>query len=214
MSIKLADNIIALRKQNGFSQEDFAEKIGVSRQAVSSWERGIATPDVETLNALAKLFDVDLSSLINGESFERKKSKDTAPYRTALLIASIVLMITHFILAFLGKIEIFPVVLIPGVLVSLSVLIHFVFRHTTAQNDFSIIAGFDKKKDNVEIVKKQLATIDLLNLAVVVFFNILFFFMYSSPKEGQLVGSLVFFSAYFLTFITIVVGVNIKIKSR
>ena len=84
MSIKLADNIIALRKQNGFSQEDFAEKIGVSRQAVSSWDRGIATPDVETLNALAKLFDVDLSSLINGESFERKKSKDTAPYRTAL----------------------------------------------------------------------------------------------------------------------------------
>ena len=79
MSIKLADNIIALRKQNGFSQEEFAEKIGVSRQAVSSWERGIATPDVETLNALAKLFDVDLSSLINGESFERKKSKDTAP---------------------------------------------------------------------------------------------------------------------------------------
>ena len=214
MSIKLADNIIALRKQNGFSQEEFAEKIGVSRQAVSSWERGIATPDVETLNALAKLFDVDLSSLINGESFERKKSKDTAPYRTALLIASIVLMITHFILAFLGKIEIFPVVLIPGVLVSLSVLIHFVFRHTTAQNDFSIIAGFDKKKDNVEIVKKQLATIDLLNLAVVVFFNILFFFMYSSPKEGQLVGSLVFFGANFLTFITIVVGVNIKIKSR
>lgn len=214
MSIKLADNIIALRKQNGFSQEEFAEKIGVSRQAVSSWERGIATPDVETLNALAKLFDVDLSSLINGESFERKKSKDTAPYRTALLIASIVLMITHFILAFLGKIEIFPVVLIPGVLVSLSVLIHFVFRHTTAQNDFSIIAGFDKKKDNVEIVKKQLATIDLLNLAVVVFFNILFFFMYSSPKEGRLVGSLVFFGAYFLTFITIVVGVNMKIKSR
>lgn len=40
MSIKLADNIIALRKQNGFSQEEFAEKIGVSRQAVSSWERG------------------------------------------------------------------------------------------------------------------------------------------------------------------------------
>lgn len=214
MSIKLADNIIALRKQNGFSQEEFAEKIGVSRQAVSSWERGIATPDVETLNALAKLFDVDLSSLINGESFERKKSKDTEPYRTALLIASIVLMITHFILAFLGKIEIFPVVLIPGVLVSLSVLIHFVFRHTTAQNDFSIIAGFDKKKDNVEIVKKQLATIDLLNLAVVVLFNILFFFMYSSPKEGRLVGSLVFFGAYFLTFITIVVGVNMKIKSR
>ena len=214
MSITLADNITVLRKQQGLSQEELAEKIGVSRQAVSSWERGIATPDVETLNTLAKLFDVDLSSLISGESFERKKPKDTAQYRTALLIASIVLMITHFTLAFLDKIEIFPVVLIPGVLVSLSVLIHFVFRHTTAQNDFSIIAGFDKKKDNAEIVKKQLATIDLLNLAFVVFFNVLFFFMYSSPEEGRLVGSLILLGAYCLTFITIVAGVNIKIKSR
>lgn len=214
MRITLAENIIALRKRQGLSQEELAERIGVSRQAVSNWERGIATPDLGTLDTLAKLFDVDVSSLIYGKSFEQKKPKDTAPYRTVLLIASIVLMITHFILAFLGKIEIFPVVLIPGVLVSLSLLIHFVFRHTAAQNDFSIIAGFDKKKDHAEIVKKQLDTIDLLNLAVAVFLNVLFFIIYSSPKEGRLAGSFIFLGAYFLTFITIVVGVNIKIKSR
>ena len=214
MSKNLADNIVTLRKKHGLSQEQFAEKISVSRQTVSNWERGIAVPDVETLNLIAKLFDTDLSAIVNGENSGTEKQKDTLRHRTALLLASAALMIVHFILAFSGKIYMFPVVIVPGLLVGLSALIHFAFRHTTAQNDFSIIAGFDKKKDNVEIVKKQLATIDLLNLAVVVFFNILFFFMYSSPKEGQLVGSLVFFGAYFLTFITIVVGVNIKIKSR
>ena len=214
MSKNLADNIVTLRKKHGLSQEQFAEKISVSRQTVSNWERGIAVPDVETLNLIAKLFDTDLSAIVNGENSGTEKQKDTLRHRTALLLASAALMIVHFILAFSGKIYMFPVVMVPGLLVGLSALIHFAFRHTTAQNDFSIIAGFDKKKDNVEIVKKQLATIDLLNLAVVVLFNILFFFMYSSPKEGRLVGSLVFFGAYFLTFITIVVGVNIKIKSR
>lgn len=156
MSKKLADSIISLRRKHGFSQEQLAEKIGVTRQAISNWERGTAAPDVETLNLIAKLFDTDLLAIINGESNEQEKAKDTIPHRTALLIAIIVLMIVHFLLAFLNKIEMIQVVLVPGVLVVLSVLIHFIFRHVTAQNDFSIIAGFDKKKDNVETVKNNL----------------------------------------------------------
>ena len=214
MSKKLADSIISLQRKHGFSQEQLAEKIGVTRQAISNWERGTATPDVETLNLIAKLFDMDLLAIINGESNEQEKAKDTIPHRTALLIAIIVLMIVHFLLAFLNKIEMIQVVLVPGVLVVLSVLIHFIFRHVTAQNDFSIIAGFDKKKDNVETVKKQLATIDLLNLAVVLFINVLFFAMYTGPKEGYLIGSLIFLSTYFIMIIIIIVGVNLKIKTR
>ncbi len=214
MNKKFADNMIALRKKAGLSQEQFAERIGVSRQTVSNWERGMANPDVEMLEIISKTFEVDLSTIISGESVEQEKVKKTILYRTVLLIAAIVLMAVHFVLAFFEKIELFPVVLIPGVLVALSVLIHFIFRHVTAQNDFSIIAGFDKKEDNIEIVKKQLATIDLLNLAVVVFFNVLFFAMYAGPREGQIVSSIFFFGAYFLTFIIIVVGVNLKIKSR
>ena len=214
MSKKLADSIISLQRKHGFSQEQLAEKIGVTRQAISNWERGTAAPDVETLNLIAKLFDTDLLAIINGESNEQEKAKDTIPHRTALLIAIIVLMIVHFLLAFLNKIEMIQVVLVPGVLVVLSVLIHFIFRHVTAQNDFSIIAGFDKKKDNVETVKKQLATIDLLNLAVVLFINVLFFAMYTGPKEGYLIGSLIFLSTYFIMIIIIIVGVNLKIKTR
>lgn len=45
MSKKLADSIISLRRKHGFSQEQLAEKIGVTRQAISNWERGTATPD-------------------------------------------------------------------------------------------------------------------------------------------------------------------------
>lgn len=81
MSKNLADNIVALRKKHGLSQEQVAEKIGVTRQAVSNWECRIATPDVETLGLIAKLFDTDLTALVNGESTaaaaEKPKDKMT-----------------------------------------------------------------------------------------------------------------------------------------
>ena len=77
MSKNLADNIVALRKKHGLSQEQFAEKIGVTRQAVSNWERRIATPDVETLDLIAKLFDTDLTAMVNGESKGTEKRCDT-----------------------------------------------------------------------------------------------------------------------------------------
>ena len=76
MSKNLADNIVALRKKHGLSQEQFAEKIGVTRQAVSNWERRIAMPDVETLDLIAKIFDADLTALVNGESTAAEKPKD------------------------------------------------------------------------------------------------------------------------------------------
>lgn len=214
MGQNLADNIVALRKKYGLSQEQVAEKIGVSRQAVSNWERGTAVPNIETLDLIAKLFDTDLSTMVNGENSGTEKPKDMPRYRTVLLFASAALMIVHFVFAFVGRINLFPVVMVPGVLMGISTLVHFIFRHAAAQNDFSVIAGYDKKKDNVEIVKKQLATIDLFNLAVVLLFHILFFAMYTSPEDGQHIGSLILLGVYVLTLVAIVVGVNLKMKSR
>lgn len=214
MNQVLAENIVSLRKKQGMSQEQLAEKLNVSRQAVSNWERGIAVPDVETLTLLAQLFDTDLTTMVNGESGKAEGAKDTLHSRTLLLILSAALLIVHLVLAFTGKVAFFPVVLVPGFLVGMSIIIHFAFRHTTAQNDFSIIAGYDKKKDNAEIVKKQLTTIDLLNLATVLLFQLMFFMVYATPRESQHICGLYLFGAYILTFVIIVVGVNLKMKSR
>ena len=49
----LAENLYALRRKSGLSQEQLAEKIGVSRQAVSKWEGGQSTPELEKLKALS-----------------------------------------------------------------------------------------------------------------------------------------------------------------
>lgn len=59
------DNLYALRKSKGISQDEFAESLGVSRQAVSKWERNEAYPDTENLIAIAKFFNVKIDDLIN-----------------------------------------------------------------------------------------------------------------------------------------------------
>lgn len=146
MSKNLADNIVALRKKHGLSQEQFAEKIGVTRQAVSNWERRIATPDVETLDLIAKLFDTDLTAMVNGESTGTEKPRDTLRYRRVLLLASAALTAVHFVLAFSGRIPMFPVVIAPGVLLGISLLIHFVFSIPPHRMTFLSLQGLTRKK--------------------------------------------------------------------
>lgn len=66
----LSENIQTLRKINEMSQEQVAESLGVSRQAVAKWESGEAQPDLAKCSALAKLFDVTLDELVNYDSKE------------------------------------------------------------------------------------------------------------------------------------------------
>lgn len=61
----LADNLIALRKLNAMSQEELAEKVGVSRQTLSKYETGESLPDIEKCKALADAFGVTLDDLVN-----------------------------------------------------------------------------------------------------------------------------------------------------
>ena len=58
------NNLKFFRKKNGYTQEQIAEKIGVSRQAVAKWERGEALPDIENVIALADVYEVTVDSLV------------------------------------------------------------------------------------------------------------------------------------------------------
>ena len=60
------DKLIELRKRNNMSQLELAEALNVSRQAVSRWETGTATPSSEKLIELSRLYDVSLDELVNG----------------------------------------------------------------------------------------------------------------------------------------------------
>lgn len=68
----LRDNLIMLRNIQGYSQEEVAEKIGISRQAYAKWESGKTIPDIEKSKLLAELYGVTIDSLIKTEEVEGK----------------------------------------------------------------------------------------------------------------------------------------------
>ena len=65
MTIEIADRLLKLRKKSGLSQEELADKLGISRQSVSKWERAEASPDTDNLICLAKIYGVSLDELLS-----------------------------------------------------------------------------------------------------------------------------------------------------
>ena len=70
----IADRIQSLRKSKGMSQEELADKVGVSRQAVSKWESEQATPDLDKVVIMSDIFEVTTDYLLKG--IEPVKSDD------------------------------------------------------------------------------------------------------------------------------------------
>ncbi len=65
--MKISEKIVHLRKRNGLSQEDLAEKLEVSRQAISRWEMGTAKPDANNILQISRLFGVTTDYLLHDE---------------------------------------------------------------------------------------------------------------------------------------------------
>lgn len=65
--MSLAKKMIELRKQNGLSQQDLADRLGVSRQAISRWETGAVQPLADSVKSLAQVFQVSTDYLLNDD---------------------------------------------------------------------------------------------------------------------------------------------------
>ncbi len=66
----LKDNLVMLRKLHGYSQEEVAEKIDISRQAYAKWETGATVPDIEKCSLLAEVYGTTIDSLVKTEPVE------------------------------------------------------------------------------------------------------------------------------------------------
>ena len=78
MNIKLADRLVELRKEHKLSQEALAEKLGLSRQSISKWERAEASPDTDNLIALAEVYGITLDQLL-GNDKPKEPKQETQP---------------------------------------------------------------------------------------------------------------------------------------
>ena len=66
----LKENLTMLRRMHGYSQEEIAEKIGISRQAYAKWESGLTVPDIEKCSLLAQVYDTTLDGLMKTETVD------------------------------------------------------------------------------------------------------------------------------------------------
>ena len=83
LPMAISDKILNLRKENGMSQETFAEKLGVSRQSVSKWESGAAIPDIDKIVSMSELFGVSTDFLLKEEP-PVVSSTPEAPYASSM----------------------------------------------------------------------------------------------------------------------------------
>ena len=74
--MSLSTNLVTLRKQHGLTQMEVAEKLNVSRQAISRWEVGAAVPNTDNLKTLSDLYGVSVDDILKGEVVSVSESKD------------------------------------------------------------------------------------------------------------------------------------------
>ncbi len=79
MNIKLADRLVELRKEHRLSQEALAEKLGLSRQSISKWERAEASPDTDNLIALAEVYGITLDQLLGNDYSKTEQKQESQP---------------------------------------------------------------------------------------------------------------------------------------
>lgn len=73
--MELKEKLVALRKEKGLTQSAVAEKLDVSRQAISRWESGIALPSTDNLKSLSALYGVPVDYLLNSDTEEQRVTK-------------------------------------------------------------------------------------------------------------------------------------------
>lgn len=167
----LGEIIRNLRKENNISQEELAEKLGVSRQSISLWETGQTMPAMENIVTIANIFDVSTDMLLRGNS-ENSPEKDKTVKSKKLSVWEIVLLV-------LGS-PVWLSLLIAAFAVSLSLYFSFwaivislwaVFASLVATAVVAVLYGFvfiSKGLSSVAIIGAGIA---LLGIAMFTFFG-------------------------------------------
>ena len=93
----LSEKLYKLRKNSGLSQEQLAEQLNVSRQAISKWESGTAVPESEKLIGISNYFGVSVDYLLKDEEDDKAKTTNTITEENPKTIAGIIICIAGIV---------------------------------------------------------------------------------------------------------------------
>ena len=215
--MSMGNRIAEQRKQKNFSQEYIAEKLGISRQAVSKWEKDLSKPDTSNLIKLAELFNVSVEYLTadkdvledNGKA--KSEGHKKKPYLMLLVVSCAVI---HFMCAIMGRVNVVAVITVPVLCAFISLIMYAAFSSMTKSDNYDMLAGYDKSKANIEVTQLQMRWIELLSEISSLLFETIFVLIYFVPTTEQMNMSVVLFIAYISVLAICVVTVNLKVKPQ
>lgn len=158
---QLGTQIATLRKRRGMSQEELANQLGVTRQAISNWERGMTQPDLEMLMKLAAIFETDLDGLIGIKSDikEEPVELNLKPLKW-MYLTQFFSLIGYFVFVVLSpRYEVSGILIILLTFLMMATSIYFVFTHGIKTGDYTLVAGYDKRVHYHDSSLKKMAYI-------------------------------------------------------
>ena len=115
MEKTLGNYIAELRKKNGMTQAELAEKLGITDKAVSKWERDLSCPDIALLPRIAEIFGLSVDELMRSKPDENKVKKErTELIRLVLRALALAMGTATAVTAIMDKLEIRPFMIMLG----------------------------------------------------------------------------------------------------
>ena len=136
--MSFGENLINLRKQKGWSQDDLADNLNLSRQAISKWENDTSKPDIDNIEKISKIFSVTIDDLLNNDVVKDKavtlnvkkqeKREKAITIIKCMIIAVIILYIINVIFKF----------------ASLLIIVNGVQKYANLSNYHYVITTYDE----------------------------------------------------------------------
>ncbi|AEE95661.1 helix-turn-helix domain-containing protein [Mahella australiensis] len=173
--------LMDLRNAKQLTQEDVAEKLGVSRQTISSWETNRTKPNYDQIKQICAILEVDMNTLLGNGAGSNKKSAKQVSNIFPILVTLIFLF--HMIMGILNIVPIFCVIITAAFIWAFYLIINTIFRSSIKKNDYSMIAGYKAGVESFETTRRKLASIDLFSGIFSLLCELLFFMVYFDRRQ-------------------------------
>ena len=181
--MKFNENLKLLRKKEGLTQEELAEKLNVSRQSVTKWESGNAIPDIEKIKEIAYIFLISVDSLI-GDIENKKPNKlkkriqDIGWFIFAILVFAVIvnISISEFLIKIIPNINYAIGIIILMIILTFSIMIFLIKKYLMGNKEKIVnMLNNDKgKKERKKFIIKKYTFALLLWLIFCIVTNINF----------------------------------------
>ena len=170
--MEIAKQIKRYRKKEKYSQEELAEQLYISRQAVSNWERGLSEPDLDTIRKLADIFHTSIEELITGDEVEDRQLK-TQTYINWFFIAGVFLCVVNIIMTIMNA-QSNTAIVLPLIITFMIGIVVVIFGYALRNREYSMLAGYEPDiRYNERVLRQMLLSVQISIVSVYIFTMIL-----------------------------------------